>query len=372
MKLTCTKDNLSQALSLVGGIAGKNINLPILANVLIKAENQTAEIVATNLELAVVAHLPAKVDVPGSFTVPARTLGDYINLLSGDKVEMEVVNNELSVMSNRSATKIKGTSAEDFPVIPSAQDGKGYLVGAEELKTGLSQVLSSLAKNDIRPELSGVYFGFNTNEEKGLTMAATDSYRLAEKKIKLLQGDEEFKTIVPGRTASELHRVISLVMSDPEKNVRVLVNDNQLVVHYNGVQMVSRLVDGSYPDYRQIIPKQFNTTAEVNISELVKEIKAASLFTTTGVNAVAMKFETTGKIVISSTSTQTGEYHSELNTDVQGEENNIWLNHRYLLDGLANMKGDRATIKVINADNPCLLVPDHDDNLLYIIMPIRQ
>ena len=179
MKVTCTKENLSQALGLVGGVAGKNINLPILGNILIRVDNQKTEIISTNLEVAIVATLRSKVDEPGSFTVPARTLTDFVNLLSGEKVEIELQGNELAVTCDRSTTKIKGSPADDFPVVPSLSEGSGYLISAEELKTGLSQVVSALAKNDIRPELSGVFCGFNVGGNKGLILATTDSYRLA-------------------------------------------------------------------------------------------------------------------------------------------------------------------------------------------------
>lgn len=374
MKLYCTKENLSQVLSLVGGVATKSINLPILGNVLIKADEQKVEVVATNLELAIIATLRAKVDVPGTFTVPARTLMDFVNLLTEEKIELELKENELVVTCGRSATKIKGTPADDFPVIPDVEDGKGYLVEAAELKTGLNQVTPALAKNDIRPELSGVYFGFNTPNFAGLLLATTDSYRLAEKKIKLLQGEGEFKIIVPGRTAQEMNHILSLSESvDAEKNVRLLLAENQIAINYNNVRMVSRLVEGQYPDYAQIIPREFRTSATFSTDRMVKEIKAASLFTTTGVNAVTFALDATGGIVnIASVSTQTGEYKSEVVAEVKGENNSILLNHRYVLDGLNNIKTSTAVFKMINADNPCLFAPENDDTYLYIVMPIRQ
>ncbi|KKP59507.1 MAG: polymerase III subunit beta protein [Candidatus Magasanikbacteria bacterium GW2011_GWC2_34_16] len=373
MKISCTKENLTQALALVGGVANKNVNLPILGNILIKANEQTIEIVATNLELAVISHLRGVVEAPGSFTVPARTLIDFVNLLSGEKIDLELQENELVVTCGKSATKIKGSSSEEFPVIPAADQGQGFLVEAEELKRGLNQVTPALARNDIRPELAGVFFGFNTPNYAGLVLASTDSYRLAEKKIKTLQGKEEFKIIVPGRTAQEMSRILSAISGETEKNVRLLVSINQLVLNYDGVQMISRLVDGQYPDYGQIIPKEFRTTAKFSAAQMTKEIKAASLFTTTGVNAISFALNSEhGTISVSSTSTQTGEYNSELAGEVTGENNSILLNHRYLLDGLNNIPGDAGVFKMINADSPCLFTAEGDESFLYIVMPIRQ
>ncbi len=374
MKITCTKDNLSKALSVVGGIANKNVTLPILGNVLIKADDQKTEVIATNLELAVIATIRSKVDEPGSFTVPARTLSEFVNLLSDEKIEMEIKDNELSITCGRSSTKIKGLPAEEFPVIPSVNTGAGFLFDAEELKNGLGQTISSLAKSEIRPELSGMYFGFNTSYFNGLILAATDSYRLAEKKIKIKQGEGEFKIIVPGRTTSEIIHILSLAdAQEKQENVRMLVGENQLAMHYGNVQLVSRLVEGSYPDYAQIIPKEFKTSATFDVGKMTKEIKMASLFTTVGVNAIACVISSKeGSVKLSSTSSQTGEYASDLSADINGEDNTIMLNHRYVLDGLNNIKSSTATLKLISSDSPCLFVPKEDESFLYIVMPIRQ
>ncbi len=361
-------------MALVSGIASKNANLPILGNILIKAEEQKVEVIATNLELAVIVTLRSKVEQSGSFTVPARTLADFVNLLSEEKIELELKESELEVVCGKSTTKIKGTSAEEFPVIPSSENGHGFLIAKTDLRAGLGQVLPAMARNDIRPELSGVFFGFNTNGQTGLIMAATDSYRLAEKKLKVIQGQGEFKVIVPGRTAGEIGRILSLVEEEAgEANARVLLTENQLVLRYGNVQMISRLVEGQYPDYTQIIPKDFKTTAEFSTDKMVKEIKAASLFTTTGVNAVSMDLNVSqGTIGVSSTSTQTGEYASEIPAELQGEENSILLNHRYVLDGLNNLTGEVSTLRVVSGDNPCLFQSQGDDSYLYIVMPIRQ
>ena len=246
-------------------------------------------------------------------------------------------------------------------------------VDIDVFKKGLGQVFQAASKNEIRAELAGVLFNFN--DETGLlTLAATDSYRLAEKKIKLVQGEEKARIIIPARTAQEINHVLSLSKGlENEKNVRLLVTENQIMVRCNDAELVSRLVDGQYPDYTQIIPKEFKTTAEFSTSQITKEIKAASLFTTIGINAVNFEFDSTvGTIYISSTSTQTGEHKSEVSADIKGEKNNILLNHRYVLDGLSNIDEENAVLRVINAESPCILAPKEDKSFVYIVMPIRQ
>lgn len=373
MKFSCTKENIAQALALVGGVTGKNINLPILSNVLIKANEQKVDLVTTNLELAVIVSIRSKVEEAGVFTVPARTLADFINLLPNEKIDVSLVSNELALVCGKSATKIKGTSAEDYPVIPAPGDGEGYSVDAKLLRDSLGQVVSSAAKNDIRPELSGIFFGFNVGGEGTLTLAATDSYRLAEKKLPLAQGKKEIKIIVPARTAQEINHALAASAESGEPQVRLLVGENQLVVNYNNAQIVSRLVDGQYPDYTQIIPREFKTVATISTAGLTKEMKAAGLFTTTGVNAVTVILDSkTGSIKTSSTSTQTGEYASEIVGEISGEDNTILLNNRYVLDGLSNVSAQEVELKVISADAACVLQPKGDAQFTYIVMPIRQ
>jgi DNA polymerase-3 subunit beta len=282
---------------------------------------------------------------------------------------------ELWIQCGKSNTKIKGTSSEDYPIIPSLEEGKKYVINAEDLKNGLSGVLSSVAKNDIRPELSGVFSGFNLNGKPGVTFAATDSYRLAEKSIPLAQGQDELRIIIPGRTAQELARLLSLNahLEEMDKQVTLLINENQLKFECGTVQLISRLVEGNYPDYTQIVPKEFRTTVLVSKEQLIKEIKAAGLFTTTGVNSVNFVFKPAEEVIhVSSTSLQAGEYSSEINAECKGEENKTLLSYRYILEGLNNMPGDKVVIKIINGDSPCIITPENDTSFLYIVMPIRQ
>ncbi|MFH1946718.1 MAG: DNA polymerase III subunit beta [Candidatus Magasanikbacteria bacterium] len=374
MKFICTRENLSYALDLVCGVASKHINLPILSNVLIQVEESKVSLMATNLEVAVKANLRAKVEKTGAFTIPAKTLTDYIHLLPDEQVEIEIEGNEILVKSGSSSTKIKGTPADEYPVMPDVEEKQSYVLGVEDFKNSLSKVVFAAAKNEIRPELSGVYFGFFTERFSGLVLAATDSYRLAEKKVKIEQGEGEFKIIVPAHSVYEMIRLIALGKAkQSENNVRLWVSENQLALRYDDFEMTTRLIDGKYPDYSQIIPNELKTNSLLPVSVLVNKIKAASLFTTTGVNAVSFDLSPEQKnISISSISTQTGEHASEVEAEISGEENSILLNHRYVLDGLQNIDTDEVEFKVNSADSPCLLKAKSKDDYLYIVMPIRQ
>lgn len=374
MKFTCIKENLAHALDLVSSIAGKQINLPILTNILIQVEEAGVRLTATNLEVAVKANLRAKVENIGMFTVPAKTLTDFVHLLPDEQVEIELQENELKIKCGTSATKIKGIPAEEYPVVPDVEEKHGYAVKTDEFKKALAQTILACAKNEIRPELSGIYFGLFTDYFSGLVLAATDSYRLAEKKITVEQGKETAKAIVPNRTAQEIIRLLTLSKSEQNENqVRLWVSENQIALRYDDFELTSRLIEGKYPDYVQIIPSSFKTTAIFPISVITNKIKAASLFTTLGVNAVSFDLNVAeSSIAISSTSTQTGEHSSELEAEVKGEENSILLNHRYVLDGLQNLGSEEAELKMNSGDAPCLFKAKGQDDYLYIVMPIRQ
>ncbi len=370
MKFSCTQENISRAIGLTSSIAGKNPNLPILNNVLIRANDQTVEVISTNLDVAITTSFSSLIETPGSFTVPAKTLNDFISLLSDDKIEIELKNNEIGLYSGSSSTKIKGLSSDEFPIIPTIDGGQVFVVKAEDLRNSLSQVLVAVARNDIRPELSGVFMGFNKTE-KQLTLAATDSYRLAEKSLPLLEGGAEIRAILPGKTAQEIVRILSSERESGMKEVKITINDNQLGILYNHIQLTSRLIAGDYPDYTQIIPRECTTAASFSVEQLKKEIRAAGLFTSTG-GAVEVKISPEkGALELLATS-PAGEYSSQVTSEITGADLKVFLSHRYLLDGLNNISANQAVLKTVNADSPCVLTADADKSFVYIVMPIRQ
>lgn len=374
MQFTCTKENLLYSLTIVSGIAQKQNNLPILSHIHIEAKESGVELVATNLEIVVKAYLRAKVDVPGVFTVPGKMMMDCVQLLRGEQVGVEVSGNELKITSNNSTTKIKGAPGDDFPVIPEMVENAAYALDAEKFKEALSRVIFAAAKNEIRPELSGINFHFAPQAE-GLVVAATDSYRLAEATSALSQGEEERQVIVPSRSAAECIRLISFTQGkeNSETLLRLLLNENQISWRHNTFEITSRLIDGRYPDYRQIIPKSFSTSLVFPLDVVSSSIKSASLFSTTGVNAVSFQVLPERNILqINSASSQAGEHSSEIDVEVSGQENKIVLNHRYILDGLSHMGEDEVEFQMNNADAPCLFKPKSNNKYLYIVMPIRQ
>lgn len=384
MNFSCVQENLSQALQIVSHIAVKNNSLPILNNVLLKIEDKELKLITTNLEMAIICRVRAKVESGGEYTVPSHLFNDYLSIASSGRVDVELKDSGLSVQtSDNDKTLIKGSSAADFPVIPSVDRNLVFGVLVEDFKKMIQQVLFSASKNEARPELCGVLFNFNPDYKQGFVVcAATDSYRLAEKEVKMIINQNKNysqaskKIIIPAKVLQEVTRIISLFHEEIEENppLEIIISESQVLFSYGPVEIISRLVEGQYPDYRQIIPANFKSSVELTVTEWIKRIKAASFFSNLGINGVSLKIKSGNeqRVVFASMNGQLGEHSSEALGRIEGEENEILLNYRYLLDGLAALGAEEAVLKIISADSPCLLQAKGKEGYLYIIMPIRQ
>ncbi|MHA1757638.1 MAG: DNA polymerase III subunit beta [Promethearchaeota archaeon] len=373
MKISCTQENLNQGLFIVSHIAGKNINLPILNNILLKTESGVLKLFATNLEIGISCIIRGKIEEEGEFTVPAKIISDYVNLLPKERVDIQLEDQNLKIECNNFKTKIRGVSATDFPLIPQIEKENPYICDAGALKQALAQVIFAVSSNETRPEISGVLFDFSGGDNATLTVAATDSYRLAERKIDLGSGARNIKIIVPARTVQELLRILGGVKEVEDSNLKIFIEENQILFVYDNIELVSRLIEGQYPDYQQIIPREFKTQIKVSTAELLKAVKTASLFSRSGIYDITLNFDPHSKeIVVSSVNNQLGENISRVDAEIQGENNSIILNYHYLVDGLNNINSPETTLELIESDNPCILRPFEDKKYLYIIMPIKQ
>lgn len=377
MLFSCTKENLNKVLKIFSTIGAKNINLPILRNVLISAEEHGLKLLATNLEIAVRAFIRGKVEETGEFTVPIKLLSDYITLIEADKVDFELKNNELKISSTNSETHMKGQGASDFPVVPEIEKNKTFLVSNQGLLRSINQVNFSVSSNDLRPEISGVLFKFNNGK---LTLTGTDSFRLAEKSLTLDENSTEASFIVPLKTVEELSKILSVEEEIGDKNqVEVVLGNNQVLFRYGNFELISRLIEGSYPNYEQIIPKNFITEVVAPREQLLKIVKMSSLFSRSGMFDITLVFER-DKIIISSNDANVGTYNSSLSAEVKGNTNKIVLNHRYLQEGLQALDGKNILIKMIDAANPMMIQNYEEEkegkkdknDYFYLLMPIRQ
>jgi DNA polymerase-3 subunit beta len=384
MRFSCTQENFSQGLAAVSHVASKNVNLPILNNILIKVEEGVIRLSTTNLEIGVSCTVRGKVEEEGTFTVPARVLADYVSLLPSEKVDVVLKDDQLDIQCNNYQTKIKGEAASEFPLIPQVNKQKPLVVEAGDFLKGLQQVVFATAMSETRPEISGVLLNFRASEKK-LILAATDSYRLAEKRINLKQsGGNDRRIIVPTSALQELQRILSnlsrakdLTNEVEDNNLEIHLNDNQILFVYNNVELISRLVEGQYPDYTSIIPGNFHTQVIIAVSDLVKAVKSSSLFVKAGINDISLEFKPESEIIVSSLNAQVGENVSHLEANITGDDNSVVLS--YFLDGLQALDSSEVVMDIIDNNTPVVLKPvlpaaaeGIDRDYLYLIMPIKQ
>lgn len=378
MKFSCTKDNLHLGLAATTHITGKNVNLPILNNVLVQADKRGIRLTSTNLELAVVCTIRGKVDEEGEFTIPSKLLFDYVNLLPNERIDLERNDQVVDIVCEDNATQIQGMGASEFPLVPPVVGDHVFELDAAEFRQGLSQVLFAVSANESRAELSGVSFRFGMDADKRafVVMAATDSYRLAEKTLVLDggQGAEHVETIIPARTLSEVSRILGLFRDDveAEKRLQVRLSDSQVVFKHGSVELTSRTISGSYPDYRQIIPTTFKTQVVVRKEEFVKAVKTASLFSRTGLYDVSLLIDPSDGLTVSANDQARGKNTAKTTARVTGEANKIVVNSKYLLDGLSAMDTEDVSLGLNDGTNPCLLRPEGKQGYLYLVMPIKQ
>lgn len=375
MKFISLQENLKRGLNITGHVSSKNINLPILNNILIKAKSSTIEFISTNLEIGINHQIRGKVEEEGEFTVDSKLINEYIGLLSsGEKVKVDLKGDDLSIECGNYKTKIKGESAKDYPLIPSISRDNYFSCNLKELRKSLNSVVFAVSSSENRAELTGVLFSFIGEQ---LFLAATDSYRLAEKEVKIKRSgfkDEEQKIIVPAKTIQELLRILNNFEDEIDgqaAEISFYLSDNQILFTFDSVELISRLINGHYPDYKQIIPSKSQTNILVERSELIRAVKAAALFSKAGINDITLIFSKS-KLLVSSFSGTSGESQVELECEVNGDDNEVTINYRYLLDGLNNIEGSFVRLSVLNNMTPCVVRPEKDDSYLYIVMPIRQ
>jgi len=377
VKLSCTKENIHQGLTIVSHISGKSANLPILNNVLLRAEVAGLKLTATNLDMTVTCTVRSKVDQAGEYTVPAKLIADYVSLLPDERVDLDLLDTSLLVVCGTSKTKINGLAPSEFPLVPSVTGGVKFTVPVAPFDAALAQTLFAVSTSEARQVLTGAYLEFDGNR-KMLTIAATDSYRLGERQI-ALTGDimGERKVVVPSRTLAELRRIFGVLRDAVEipETLEIEITDNQVAFRYGSVELSSRTIDGVYPDYRQIIPKTSTTEIVVDKIGFGQAVRRASLFSKAGLFDVKLEIKGgTNEVVLSATDAGRGDHTVAVEGIVTGTDNMVTLNFRYLLDGINAMTSEKVIIKLIDAANPCVLFPQGqaDEKYLYIVMPIRQ
>ncbi len=367
MRLFCTQRDLDYALNIVDKAISPNNTLPVLNNILLKAEGKKLYFSATNLEIAISCSIDADVRGEGSITVPAKLITNYVSLLSDEKVEVSVAEGvSLAIDSSSSHTKIKCISADEFPLIPKVDKGQEFKVPISDFHKAISETVFAASLNTTRPVLSGVFLKSSGDD---LKMVATDSYRLAEKSLKVPgMSKNDISCIVPARTMIEAGKILG---KSDAKEVRINISKNQILFKINGIELISRLIEGKFPDYEKIIPKDKKTTIEVSVEDLSLVLKRVSLFARENNNSVKLSATNDGKLAITSDETKVGEEKADIAIKIEGDNNKISLNSQYLLDVLSYIGEDKIRFLMNDKSSPATIKPLKGDDYVYIIMPLK-
>jgi len=368
MKVTCRPAVLGQALQIVSRAISSRTTLPILNNILIETTSEGLALTATNLEIGIRKVVAAEVTMEGGTTAPARLLTDFVSTLPDQDLEMTLdgSNQTLSLRCARFDTHIKCIEAEEFPPGPRPDEGDRLEVALDELVSAVEQTQMAASTDEARPVLTGVLVQVQGGS---LTLAATDGHRLAVRKLSASgSADLEASLIVPARALAELARVLK---GEPGK-VEVIISKarNQVFFRAGASELTSRLIDGKYPNYAQVIPSKSSTKVRVSTSELTQTVRAVSLFARDSANVIRVKAQA-GALVLSATTNEVGDSKAEMSADVDGSDIQIAFNARYVLDALGVMGTDEVELLFDGPLSPGLLRPPGKEHYLYVIMPVR-
>lgn len=385
MKLICTQENFKKAIYNCERVVSRQNTLPILNNILFEAEKGFLKLSATNLEIGVVAKIGAKVEKEGKITVPAKLLSQFSNNLPiGETISLEIVDQSLKIKSGAAKALIKGISANEFPLIPQKKTEFILNLPIKELKSALSRIMVSVAFNEARPELTGVNVIFGAQK---LLFASTDSFRLSEycfaidEKNYIKENYEVFREkkeniIVPGATLLELGRIIN---PEDEGDVKIAIEDGQIFFEIDSVRLVSRIINGKYPEYKHIMPKEYKTRIVGEKSLVQNAVKMASIFSSGKTSEISLKINSSEtKTIIGAKSAETGENSTELKFDTTGPSQEVIFNARYFLDGINTISTSKVAV-LLNSESTPVGIKEIDEksgevlgDYTYIVMPIKN
>jgi len=369
MKCIVLADNFRKALSITERNIGKDATLPILGSILLAAERGTIRLTATNLEIGITTTIRGNVQEQGKIAIPAKTLTSFFSTLpKEEKVTLESLKHDLTISTQHQTTIIKGYSPDDFPPFPAPKELYRISMQKKDVIRALEQCLVSVAKSSIKPELASIFFFI---ERERLTVASTDSFRLFEETIKpvsfsLKIAKESF--LLPLRTSEELIRILD---SNEEGEVVFSVGKGEILITYGDITFYSRLTEGKFPDYQQIIPKKFTTDVVVKKEDIQGHIKRASIFSNKLQGVLISVIPKTGTIGVESSNSAVGEYKADCKAAIHGDDMSIVFNYTYLLDGIELYNDAELFLGFNGESQPLLIRSPKKESAFYVVMPMK-
>lgn len=365
MKLSVTQENLARALSTVGRVASSKTSLPILGNILLRTEDNQLFIASTNLEIAISERIGGKIEREGAFTVPAKLMSEFISSLPHDTVELELIGNSLNIKSGRYTSKIVGVSSEEFPALPDIEPLVTYELPAQDFKRAIQQTVIVASHDDTRPVLTGAFWHVF---EGNLYIAATDGYRLAERRLQKHAGDDH-AAIIPASTLQDVVRV----MRDDMETIKILFDDNQVRFLLGAIDITSKLIDGKFPDYRQLIPTTSDISAVLKKDAFNRIVKIASLFARDSGGGITLETLQEDQVMrIQSIASQLGENTSDAEAEINAD-GKITLNSRYVIEALSCFDNSELSFSFSGKLAPSVLSTNDKEPLYkHVIMPLKS
>lgn len=366
MELTVTQENLSRALGAASRVASTKTQLPILGNILFRTDGKRLMVAATNLEIASTQLIGAKIINEGSVTVPARLITEFVASLPKTTVTLKVTDSKLHLSAEGYSSVINGTVADEFPELPTINEktAVSYAIDTNAIKQAITQTILTASNDATRPVLTGVYWH---SYEGNLYLAATDGYRLSEKRLVATTSD--VAAIIPTSTLQEVLRTLS----DDVTEIEVLFDESQVRFRLNDAEITSRLIDGNFPDYRQLIPAESETVISVSRTDFAQITKVAGLFARESGGSVTITADADkDKLSLHSVASELGENTSEVDASIN-TDGQVTLNSRYLTEALAVTEGDQVTFRFSGKLSPCVLASNSPDNdYQHVIMPLKS
>ena len=366
MELTVTQENFARALSAVGRVASTKTQLPILSNILLRTDGNRLLVAATNLEIATTQYIGAKIAKPGAITVPARLISEFVSSLPKGSIELKIVGENIHLTSGKYHSIINGVIADDFPELPTINEENSvtYSINTEEFKQAVSQTIITASSDSTRPVLTGVYWH---SHDGFIYLAATDGYRLSERK--LVETKSEIAAIIPTQTLQEVLRTI---VEDID-TIDILFDESQVRFRINEAEIISRLVDGNFPDYRQLIPAKSEINAVMNKADFTRVTKISGLFARESGGSITLTVDGDANTVsLHSIASELGENTSELDADVSGS-GQVTLNSRYLTEALGAVDADTISFSFSGKLSPIIIKSTKKDtNYYHVIMPLKR
>lgn len=368
MKITFLKEKFIQSMSVAIRMVSNQVTLPILSNVLLKIEDGQLKISATDLEVGIETWVGAKIEEKGAVTIPAKLFFDLLNSIDDEKITLTEKDNKITIKGKNTKSIIKGLSASDFPLIPKIKNPiASFSINAQTFKKAIIKNSFTPASDETRPVLTGIFF---KSTKDNFILAATDSYRLSENKIAHSEKNvKETNAIIPKRTMVELTRIIGSY----NDKLNILFGENQVAFELNGIYYISRLIEGSFPEYEQIIPKKYSLLITIEKEKLLNSLKTANLFSRESANNIKIEVKKEKGIIIKSYSQQVGENESEVNTkNISGKEQKFSINSLYLQDAINALEEKNIKIEIVDPQSPIKISGEKNKNYFCIIMPLRQ